>query len=98
MAQTTDYTARRAEAGARYAAACTELREAMVDLAATDSLQQPSGPVVTGDEGRPYTFAAANLPDALPDLRHREFQPNPPKGLRDARAARKAELLAPASV
>lgn len=90
----TDYTETRAAAGARYAAACLELEQAMTDLAALDSLAQPAGPAVTGDEARAFTFAAANLVDALPDLRHREFQPNPPKGLRAARDARKEQLQA----
>ena len=39
-------------------------------------------------------FAASNLTDALGDLRHREFLPNPPKGLRAARTARKEQLQA----
>ena len=90
---TTDFTETRAVAGARYAAACAELQEAMIDLAALDSLAQPLGPC-SDAEKRPYTFAAANLADGLADLRHREFQPNPPKGLRAARAARKEQLQA----
>lgn len=87
----TDYTETRAAAGARYAAACAELEDAMIDLAALDSLTQPTA-ACSDEERRPYTFAAANLADDLPVLRHREFQPNPPKGLRAARASRIAQI------
>ncbi len=90
---TTDFTEARAAAGARYAAACAELREAMIDLAALDGLAQPTGPCSAEERGL-YTFAASNLTDGLGDLRHREFLPNPPQGLRAARAARKEQLLA----
>jgi hypothetical protein len=90
---TTDFTETRAAAGARYAAACLELEEAMIDLAALDGLAQPVGPCSAEERGL-YTFAAANLADGLGDLRHREFLPNPPKGLRAARAARKEQLQA----
>lgn len=90
---TTNLNETRAAAGARYAAACAELQDAMIDLAALDSLAQPVA-ACRDDERRPYTFAAANLADDLPVLRHREFQPNPPKGLRAARAARKEQLQA----
>lgn len=90
---TTDFTESRAAAGARYAAACAELQDAMIDLAALDGLAQPAG-VSSEEERRRYTFAAANLTDSLGDLRHREFLPTPPQGLRAARAARKEQLQA----
>lgn len=90
---TTNLNETRAAAGARYAAACAELQDAMIDLAALDNLAQPVA-AVSDDERRPFTFAAANLADGLPDLRHREFQPNPPKGLRAARDARKKQIQA----
>tara|TARA_R110002167_G_scaffold27139_11_gene92628 strand:+ start:2782 stop:3165 length:384 start_codon:yes stop_codon:yes gene_type:complete len=90
---TTDFTETRAAAGARYAAACAELQEAMIDLAALDGLAQPAGPCSAEERGL-YTFAATNLADGLGDLRHREFLPNPPRGLRAARTARKEQLQA----
>jgi hypothetical protein len=90
---TTNFTETRAVAGARYAAACAELQDAMIDLAALDNLAQPVAACSAEERGL-YTFAAANLTDGLGDLRHREFLPNPPKGLRAARAARKEQLQA----
>lgn len=71
------------EAGRRYAAACTELRAAMVDLAAIESALPP----------HPLQTFEATVPDALPDLKHREFVPSPPQGIRAAVAGRRLQLV-----
>lgn len=78
-----DLSKARAAAGARYAKACAELQESMIDLAAIDGL------AADGD-----SRFAASCPDVLGDLRHREFQPHPPQGLRAAVVERRERLTA----
>jgi hypothetical protein len=74
----------RQAAGERYAAAVAELHAALAELAVMDSL-------VGGDDITKLTFGAWQ-PEALPDLRHREFVPTVPK-IRELVAERRAELL-----
>lgn len=73
---------RHQSAGERYAAACAELRSAMIELAALDGLMPPSA----GN-----TFAAWQ-PNALAELRHRGFAPHPPQNIRSAVAVRVEEI------
>lgn len=89
MPKTKDIHALRKVAGERYAAAAAALKEALVELAAIEG----ATPGVSGDDVPRYGFAA-HQPDALPELRHREFLPHPPQGIREAVSLRRAALLA----
>ncbi|MDP3553088.1 hypothetical protein [Methylocystis sp.] len=64
----------RATAGSRYAAALTELRESLVDLAALDAALSNRNVDANGGEQR--TFNLRKLPESLADLEHAEFAPS----------------------
>lgn len=84
-----DLSKARAAAGTRYAKACAELQESMIDLAAIDGLGGGrEGPQICGCS--PVLIGPLRQ---LGDLRrHREFQPHPPQGIRAAVEARRAAM------
>lgn len=76
--------AHHAAAGARYAAAVAEVHASLIELAAAERLM-PSAPE--------QSFEAWQ-PDAIADLRHRQFVPSPPHSIRAAVDARRITLAA----
>ncbi|MBX9574549.1 MAG: hypothetical protein K2X07_02805 [Caulobacteraceae bacterium] len=82
---------RRQEAGRRYALAVAELEASLVELGALDGITaaRPADHVLA-------TFGA-NPPDALPELRHREFCASAPGKLAAKVLRRRDEILNEAS-